>query len=710
MKHRSNGRRARAALLATCCAAAAANGLALAREPQPPAAARSEHAASEAEATRDEAAMELTELEVHGQPLASSSRILDEGAPGRELADRLRDIAGVSGSRMGGHGTDPAIRGLALDRINILVDGARVEGACPNRMDPATAYASRAGTDRVEVVRGLASLEEASGPGGTVRIIRDTPRFLRGEPDRLDLDAGYRVNGDGLDLAVDYAAGTPNGFVRLFANRNEAGNYTDGGGDEVRSAFEDTGVGAEFGWTPDDGQRLTVSLQERRLRDELFAGAGMDSPRSDATLFRAAWTRDRLGPLREFELAVDRSDVDHVMDNYSLRTPPSPMMRLRAPSSSDNRGLRVRGDLPLERGALRAGLELRATDRNAVRINDASDRLQSVLWPDVGIDRQGAFLEWRDDPARAGRWTIGLRYDRVRADADADAVDRAPAAPFLSPSELYRVYYGVDGRDASTEHHLGGLVRYSRPLGGGRIYAVVSRTFRTADATERYIASDRPMPSMRWVGNPTLEPERHDQLELGWQIERRSWGVAVSAFENRIDDFILRDRFGRPDNNATVYRNVDARYRGGEVSAEVRSRTGWRAAVEIGYVRATNLDESRPIAQTPPLEGVFRLERRLGRGGFGLRVRAAARQDRVDDDPAVGSGLDAGPTPGWSVVDLFASRDLTRAWQVRVGIDNLFDRDYAQHLNRSSAFDATQVRVDEPGRSVWVALAYRRSP
>jgi len=702
MYSRSNGRSALCASLAFCCTCAAASELASADEV--PARVGIELAA----ALDEPNPTELAELLVESPPLVSPARILDESEPGRELADRLRDLAGVSGSRMGGHGTDPAIRGLALDRINVLIDGARVEGACPNRMDPATAYASRAGTDRVEVVRGLVSLEEASGPGGTVRVIRDTPRFLRGESDRLDIDAGYRDNGDGLDLAVDYAAGTPNGFVRLFANRNEAGNYTDGGGDEIRSAFEDTGIGAEFGWTPDDGQRLTVSLEERRLRDELFAGAGMDSPRSDGTLLRAAWTRDRLGLLRDFELALDRSDIDHVMDNYSLRTPPSPMMRLRAPSSSDNRGLRVRGEFPLQRGALRAGLELRGTERSALRINDASVRLQSVLWPDVGIDRQGAFLEWHDDPARAARWTVGLRYDRVRAEAD--AVDRAPAAPFLPPSELYRIYYGVDGRDASTEHHLGGLVRYGRPLKGGRIYAAVSRTFRTADATERYIASNRPMPSMRWVGNPTLEPERHDQLEIGWQIQRRFWGAAVSAFENRIDDFILRDRFGEPGNNATIYRNVDARYRGGEFSAEIRRRNGWRAAVEIGYVRATDLDNARPIAQTPPLEGALRIERRLSRGGFGLRVRAAARQDRVDDDPMVGSGLDAGPTPGWSVVDLFASRNLTRSWQVRAGIDNLFDREYAQHLNRSSSFDATQVRVDEPGRAVWVSLAYRHSP
>ena len=650
----------------------------------------------------------LPDVQVEGAPITSQALMLDEDSqgPGRELADRLRDIAGVSGSRMGGHGTDPAIRGLALDRINVLIDGARVEGACPNRMDPATAYAGRAGTDRVVVVRGLTSLEEASGPGGSVQIIRDTPRFLRGESDTLEIETGYRDNGDALDIAVDYAAGSPTGFVRLFGNRNEADNYKDGGGDKVRSAFEDTGVGAEFGWTPDDGQRVTISLEERRLRDELFAGAGMDSPRSDGTLFRAAWTRERLGALHDFELALDRSDIDHVMDNYSLRTPPSPMMRLRAPSSSDNRGFRLRSAVPAGRGALRFGLELRDTERSARRINDSSDQLQSVLWPNVDIRRQGAFLEWHDAEDRSAQWTIGLRYDRIRTDAD--EVDQTPAAPFLAPADLYRIYYGVDGREAATENHLGGLVRYSRTIWQGQLYAVASRTFRTADATERFIASNSPRLSMRWVGNPALDPERHDQLELGWAIQRAEWGLRVSMFENRIDDYILRDRFHAPGNNATIYRNIDARYRGGEVSTEVRHRNGWQAGVDVGYVRATNLDDRRPIAQTPPLEGTLKIERRLAKSAFGVHLRAAARQDRIDADPTTGSGLDAGPTAGWAVVDVFASRDLNRSWQVRVGIDNLFDREYAQHLNRSSAFDATQVRVDEPGRAIWVSVAYRK--
>jgi len=110
----------------------------------------------------------------------------------------------------------------------------------------------------------------------------------------------------------------------------------------------------------------------------------------------------------------------------------------------------------------------------------------------------------------------------------------------------------------------------------------------------------------------------------------------------------------------------------------------------------------------PPLAIATRLSYETDAWTTGLVWRGASRQTRVDDDPLIGSGLDARQTPGWAVLDLYAQVSLSTQWQVDVGIDNVFDRLYAQHLNRASAFDATQFQVNEPGRSAWIRLSYRR--
>ena len=87
-------------------------------------------------------------------------------------------------------------------------------------------------------------------------------------------------------------------------------------------------------------------------------------------------------------------------------------------------------------------------------------------------------------------------------------------------------------------------------------------------------------------------------------------------------------------------------------------------------------------------------------------MRWALEQDRVDDDPRTGSGLDFGPTPGHSVLDLQAALSLGHGFEILAGIDNLFDETYADHLNRGNLFDPDPVRVNEPGRSAWLRLRW----
>ena len=61
-------------------------------------------------------------------PTAVTRSDMNQFSPGRETGDSLRDLLGVSGSRMGGHGIDPTIRGLSQTQLNVLLDGAYVHG------------------------------------------------------------------------------------------------------------------------------------------------------------------------------------------------------------------------------------------------------------------------------------------------------------------------------------------------------------------------------------------------------------------------------------------------------------------------------------------------------------------------------------------------------------------------------------------------------
>ena len=637
----------------------------------------------------------------------------EELAPARDTGDSLRDLLGVSGSRMGGHGVDPTIRGLSQTRINVLLDGAYVHGGCPNRMDPPTSYAATGNYEEITVLKGFQTLEYGGGgPGGTILFERRTERFEADEDVRGRLDAGYRDNGGTWDVGADVAAGGRNGFARFIGSYTDAGNYDDGDGNEVRSSYKETSGAVIFGYTPSDMTRAEFSYEKQETRDLLYPGAGMDSQYADNDSYRFKFDTEEVGgPFARVKFEAYRSEVDHEMDNYTLRPLVAPA-KMRAPSTSDTTGGRLVAELDSGYGQWKLGVDVQNNDRDAVRINDSAGILNSVLWPGVKIDQTGVFAELTHVLNARNRVTGGLRYDYVTSDASKRKVNENPPMMPRSPNQLYALYYNGAQANKKRDDNIGGLLRLEHDLeaANGTVFAGISRSVRTPDASERYLASNGSMMMPAWVGNPDIDSEKHHQVELGIVLHGSRWDAEGSVFYNDVDDFILRDR--RDDvpmaPEASIYRNIDATLFGGEVRLRYEWSDNWSSHFGLAYVRAKNDTDDRDIAQTPPLEGTISLDYSAGDWDAGVRVRAAAQQTKVDTTSSTGvegDGLDVRKTPGWGVLDLYGRYELNDNLTIDVGVDNVFDKNYAQHLNRSNSFDSTQVQVNEPGRIAWVAVS-----
>ena len=72
-----------------------------------------------------------------------------------------------------------------------------------------------------------------------------------------------------------------------------------------------------------------------------------------------------------------------------------------------------------------------------------------------------------------------------------------------------------------------------------------------------------------------------------------------------------------------------------------------------------------------------------------------------------GSGLDFGQTPGFTVFNLYASMKLGKDGSLKMGIDNVLDTTYAEHLNKPNVFDSSPIQVNEPARSVWARVSMK---
>ena len=618
-------------------------------------------------------------------------------APGADGGERLRSVPGVTAGRMGGHGLEPVIRGQSQNQLNIIDAGAQVFGGCPNRMDPPTAAVGLDRADRVIVERGYHTVTNGpGGSGGAVILERGAPVFEQGEWWTLSGSTGFTSNSETGEADLQGALSLGDGvYLKGFGGWREADDYEDGGGDEVRSSYRQFGGGGEIGLSRERFE-FALGADYDKTEDALFPGAGMDSPLDEIFTYRLRGEFDvDAGALREIKTTAYLSQVDHVMDNYSLR--PAGAMFAQVPSESDTVGGKIEGLFDFSGAETAIGIDLQSNNRDATLYSgmalgpvasESSAAARFFMWPDVTIAQYGLYAETRAEATEDLSVKIGGRYDYVRAEAG--KADRTPGGSGSTPNDFYRARYGVDFSDVKEEHNLGALLRLDYALTpDATLFLGLSRSARTADATERAMARSN------WVGNPEIDPEKHHQADLGLRLERPSWSVGAAAYVDRVDDFILRDAFTVA--GVTTYRNIDATLAGLELEGVWRSG-GFELSGDAAYTFGENETDHMALAQIPPFSGKAALSYGAVDWRLGGRLNWALKQGRVD------LSRDVQETPGYATVDLFGFYELTDSARLSAGVTNLLDEEYAYHLNRSNISDPSEVQVNEPGRSAYLRL------
>lgn len=637
-----------------------------------------------------------------GQQQENLSQSLEsvQPAPVTDGGELLKSLNGISGTRMGGRAIDPIIRGQKQTAVNVLLDGAYLHGGCPNRMDPPTTYTAVDSYDWITVIKGNRTVQYGGGgSGGTVLFERKWPLFSDNEGNAKSVtgsvSSSYETNGEKWEMAADVAAGSDQGYIRVIGHTAEGDNYEDGNGDEVRSAYKSQSGTLMGGYAISNNTRVQASFEKTEETDVLFAGAGMDSPYARAENIRLKLDHTFTGgSLKTLKAEIYQSDVEHLMDNYSLREFTA-NMKMDAPSTSDTQGGRLVLTGVTNRIDWLAGIDLQDNTRNAnQQLPMMMDKIAGIQWPDANIRQIGLFAEAETTLDGSNRIKGGLRVDQV--DASASRSDEAFTGGMMAgktPEDLY----GTSNVD-QTETNVGGFGQWSHSINAlWQWDTIVSRSVRTADATERYIATST------WIGNPELEPEKHHQLEGILSINMGAAKGSVSGWVNKVDDYILRSNVTGKDR----YTNVDATLMGIEAQASHRINANWLFSTQLAWIKGENDDNGEALSQISPME--LRAKARYLQNSWqaGLELVSATKQDEVClyDDSDCG-GQDVRETPSYWVANLDARYQVQDNLTLDAGINNLFDKDYTLHESRNDSFNPEPVQVMEPGRSLWLKAHY----
>ncbi|MCF8473140.1 MAG: TonB-dependent receptor [Emcibacter sp.] len=647
------------------------------------------------------------------------------GRPFADAGDYLRRIPGVSSGRMGGHALEPVIRGQSRSQLNIINDGAVIEGAGPNRMDTPASFSDIDTADKITVHRGYQSVQYgAGGNGGTIIIEHNPPTFTEKDNFKGQLNGAYESNGDIWSTAGNLVTHTDKLYLRLNTHFKDAGNYKDGNDNEVRSSFRSYGGSIEIGYR-DEFTWANIGISHEETRDTLFPGAGMDSPKGSGTTIRGKIKHDFNSSqfIKSIELDIYRSRAFHLMNNFSFRD--IMMMFRQSDLEAITTGGKIAAKLDVKDSDVTVGFDIKNVNHDGYRMGNNMDRdnlnlIQSILLPDATIQNIGLFAEGYIPLSANVQIKAGLRYDYVKSSAgNADLKNNLVMMGMMpmSANMLYHNYYGSMAMD-QVDNNMGGLLRLEYDIKEDiTFYAGISQSKRSANSVERYMASlmgNAILPSgdvinQSWIGNPNLAPEKHIQFDAGFGVHKADWHFLATAYYDNINDYIFRDRAHGQDgilltNNALIYRNIEARIWGFEIEASGNINENLKLFGHISYTHGQNQTLHIPLYQIPPFSYDLTVSYEKDIWTIGGRLFGAFKQSRIDTDPLIASGRDAGETEDYIAMDIFGAMSILDNSKIRFGVSNLFDKLYANHLNRESLNDATSIRVNEPGRSFYVRL------
>ncbi|KWE89732.1 TonB-dependent receptor [Burkholderia ubonensis] len=619
--------------------------------------------------------------------------------PASDGADYLKTIPGFASIRSGGTNGDAVLRGMFGSRLNILANGMPTLGACPGRMDAPTSYIAPESYDKLTVVKGPQTV--LYGPGasaGTVLFERTTRRFDK---------PGMRFDGSLVggsfgrnDQNIDVTAGTPDVYGRVTANHAHSDDYKDGNGRTVPSQWDKWNADAALGWTPDDHTRveLTAGGGDGYAR---YAGRGMDGAHFRRETFGLSFDKQHIGDvLDRVEARVYYNEADHVMDNYTLRQPdPTSSMPMRMASEVRRRTLGARAAATFRFGddfKLVAGVDAqsnRLDSRSAMGRQNYADKpwnAQTTMW------NAGAFGELTWYASDASRVIGGARVDY------ASARDKRPTTGGMmgKPNPTFD--------DDRSRVLPSGFIRYERDLTALPVtwYAGIGHAERFPDYWELFSAKRGPAGAVNAFS--AVKPEKTTQLDIGAQYRSERLDAWVSAYAGYVQDFILFNYAAGMMGSTTQATNVNAQIMGGEAGVAWRPVAPLRVETSLAYAWGRNVATGDPLPQMPPLEARFGVEYTRGAWSAGGLWRVVASQHRYALNEGNVVGKDFGPSAGFGVLSLHAQYNVSKTVQVSVGVDNVLNKAYTEHLNLAgnAGFGyAANTPVTEPGRTAWVRVS-----
>jgi len=640
--------------------------------------------------------------DIHGEDVQSA-----------DLADALfKQSPSVALVRRSGIANDIIVRGQKKDNINVTIDGMKIYGACPNRMDPPVSHVLTNNIDYVEINEGPYNVEDFGVLSADVKIHTIKPeKEVHGDINAGFGSWGYQKGAFSLSGGTDtvrflvsgstetsdqYKDGDGNDFVGQIQREIDAGKvpakvqYQDQYKD--LDAYTKKTVMAKMFWDITDDQELRLSYTANRSDDVLYPSSKMDALSDDSDLYNAEYTAKNLGKYsKELYMQLYRTKVDHPMSTKYRVMGAQTYMTHALTTQVD--GAKIKNTFDVDNHEITAGVDytLRNWDggyyKNEVPL---PEKYFHSIW-DVDTKNTAFFIK---DKVKMDKFVLdmGLRYD------DTSITSANPSQQDNDYNELNGYINGTYHMDANT-----------------KFFAGFGKSSRVPDAKELYwIGSPMTMPSgavmAPEIGTPDLDATQNYEFDIGTEIQFANNIVKVKAFYSMLDNFIAYNA-SKMQNR---YENVDATVYGFEMRGTYFATEKLYFDYGMAYQRGekdhplegqtgTNMPEIPPFKYNLALN--YDWDDTLN-----MQAEVVGSAAWTDYDAENGEQ----PLDAYTVLNLKATKTFAQHFEITVGVDNLFDTTYAVSNTYKDLIllptvnpDDSIILMNEPGRYVYTNIRYK---
>ncbi len=654
--------------------------------------------------------------------------VVDSVAPSTEDAvDSAALLKQLPGANLNANGMIAGIaqyRGLYGDRVAVSIDGLRTTTGGPNAMDAPLSYASPLLLDELKLERGIASVSSAvESLGGHVAVGFDRGQYRDDPAFAFDgkAQARYSSNGDLGSVAARLVAANETHKVALLGQHDQANDFAFPGGKLIPTQLDRDRYDLSYGYRHDATQ-LLVYAGRLDTNDTGTPALPMDIRYIASDLYGTR-IRTALGARSALDVALGYSKIDHVMDNYELRTPPTSPMSFRANhATGDGYHWRIGAQTKLDHGEWRLGLDGETGEHDATITNPNVAPFRVDNFNAATRNVTGLYAQWNGDHGpidleagvrlnrvETSSGTVGANIPAMNPMMQMMAINAGLLATAFNASDLDRSYDDVDA-----------VFKIGRIVGKTRsIYLEIGRKTRAPSYQELYLwlpleATGGLADGRSYIGDPLLKPEVSREINLGsnWQ-GAKAW-FAPQIFYKDIADYIQ----GTPSTNAVAnmvatmmtgiaalqFSNTDAEIYGIDLGWGYRLSSHLVLDGVLTYVRGRRTDVEDNLYRLAPLNSRVSVRYQAKRWLADVEAIAYAKQTKVS------SFNGEIPTSGYAIVNATAQWQVGRNLRLSSGIENLLDKRYQDHLdgiNRVAGVDVpVGGRLYGLGRSYELGLTF----